>query len=82
MSARSAVNYLWNYPQLRQSGFVPRTLTVTYYVTERCNLNCVYCEDFGAKRNPRCWTGESLSGCKAGIGRYPLCYRSDHPYRG
>ena len=52
MSARSAVNYLWNYPQLRQSGFVPRPLTVTYYVTERCNLNCVYCEDFGAKRNP------------------------------
>jgi MoaA/NifB/PqqE/SkfB family radical SAM enzyme len=22
-----------------------------YYVTTRCNLNCVYCEDFGARRN-------------------------------
>ena len=24
-----------------------------YYVTARCNLNCVYCEDFGARRNDR-----------------------------
>ncbi len=23
-----------------------------YYLTEQCNLNCVYCEDFGARRNP------------------------------
>jgi MoaA/NifB/PqqE/SkfB family radical SAM enzyme len=30
----------WLYPQV-----------VTYYVTTRCNLNCVYCEDFGARRN-------------------------------
>ena len=22
-----------------------------YYVTEQCNLNCIYCEDFGARRN-------------------------------
>lgn len=22
-----------------------------YYVTEKCNLNCTYCEDFGARRN-------------------------------
>ena len=22
-----------------------------YYVTTRCNLNCTYCEDFGARRN-------------------------------
>lgn len=22
-----------------------------YYLTEQCNLNCVYCEDFGARRN-------------------------------
>ena len=22
-----------------------------YYVTEKCNLNCTYCEDFGLRRN-------------------------------
>ena len=26
-------------------------LAATFYVTTRCNLNCGYCEDFGAKRN-------------------------------
>lgn len=25
---------------------------VIYYVTGQCNLNCTYCEDFGARRNP------------------------------
>ncbi len=25
---------------------------VIYYVTGQCNLNCAYCEDFGARRNP------------------------------
>jgi MoaA/NifB/PqqE/SkfB family radical SAM enzyme len=25
---------------------------VVYYVTGQCNLNCAYCEDFGARRNP------------------------------
>jgi MoaA/NifB/PqqE/SkfB family radical SAM enzyme len=24
-----------------------------YYVTTHCNLNCAYCEDFGARRNPQ-----------------------------
>ncbi len=24
-----------------------------YYVTGQCNLNCAYCEDFGARRNPQ-----------------------------
>ena len=24
-----------------------------YYVTAQCNLNCAYCEDFGARRNPQ-----------------------------
>jgi len=25
---------------------------IIYYVTGQCNLNCAYCEDFGARRNP------------------------------
>ncbi len=24
---------------------------VIYYLTEQCNLNCIYCEDFGSRRN-------------------------------
>jgi MoaA/NifB/PqqE/SkfB family radical SAM enzyme len=27
-------------------------LVAIYYLTEQCNLNCAYCEDFGARRNP------------------------------
>ena len=28
-----------------------------YYPTEQCNLNCSYCEDFGARRNPQTLAG-------------------------
>lgn len=28
-------------------------LVAVYYVTTQCNLNCAYCEDFGARRNPQ-----------------------------
>lgn len=28
-----------------------RPLVATFYLTAQCNLNCVYCEDFGAHRN-------------------------------
>jgi len=34
-------------------------LAAAYYVTTRCNLNCTYCEDFGAQRNMG--AGSSLS---------------------
>lgn len=33
-----------------QRGLNPRLAMV--YVTTHCNLNCAYCEDFGARRNP------------------------------
>lgn len=31
-----------------------------YYVTAQCNLNCAYCEDFGARRNPAQSTHQPL----------------------
>lgn len=44
--------YLRNLIRIRKPGTVLEPLAVTYYVTHQCNLNCTYCEDFGASRNP------------------------------
>jgi MoaA/NifB/PqqE/SkfB family radical SAM enzyme len=47
----STLNYWKNLVRLarRDPWLHPRV--VTYYVTTACNLNCIYCEDFGAQRN-------------------------------
>lgn len=45
-------NYLTNLPRLLLNDRILRPLVVAYCVTTHCNLNCVYCEDFGARRNP------------------------------
>jgi MoaA/NifB/PqqE/SkfB family radical SAM enzyme len=44
-------NYWWNLFSLLRRERLLRPLVVTYYVTTQCNLNCAYCEDFGARRN-------------------------------
>ncbi len=44
-------NYGYNLANLFLRGRLLRPLAVTYYVTTQCNLNCAYCEDFGARRN-------------------------------
>ena len=49
---RSTVNYWHNLGRLLRGAAWLRPRVATYYVTTRCNLNCVYCEDFGARRNP------------------------------
>jgi MoaA/NifB/PqqE/SkfB family radical SAM enzyme len=43
--------YLQNLVKLsrRERTLIP--LLAMYYVTTQCNLNCAYCEDFGARRN-------------------------------
>lgn len=46
-------NYWINLIKLLRRERLLRPLAVTYYVTARCNLNCTYCEDFGARRNPQ-----------------------------
>jgi len=51
--AAATTNYWLNVLQLLGGGRMLRPLVVTYYLTTRCNLNCAYCEDFGARRNPQ-----------------------------
>lgn len=44
-------NYLRNAIRLMRRDRLLAPLVATYYLTTRCNLNCVYCEDFGLSRN-------------------------------
>ena len=45
--------YLQNLLKLTQRERTLNPLVAVYYVTTLCNLNCIYCEDFGARRNPQ-----------------------------
>jgi len=47
----TTLNYLYNLIQLLANRQMLRPLVVAYAVTTHCNLNCAYCEDFGARRN-------------------------------
>src|SRR5512133_4074654 len=47
----ATTNYWYNLLALLRGKHMLRPLAVTYYVTTLCNLNCAYCEDFGARRN-------------------------------
>jgi MoaA/NifB/PqqE/SkfB family radical SAM enzyme len=49
----TAANYCLNLARLARGNRVLRPLIATYYVTTQCNLNCAYCEYFGARRNPQ-----------------------------
>ena len=44
-------NYAINLARMAVAATPMRPLVVSYCVTTYCNLNCVYCEDFGARRN-------------------------------
>jgi MoaA/NifB/PqqE/SkfB family radical SAM enzyme len=45
------MNYLRNLARLALGQRLLDPLVAIYYVTTHCNLNCAYCEDFGARRN-------------------------------
>ena len=47
----STRNYWSNLIRLLRGDRLLRPLVTVYYVTTRCNLDCAYCEDFGARRN-------------------------------
>jgi molybdenum cofactor biosynthesis enzyme MoaA len=44
-------NYTLNLLKLARHDRHLHPRVAIYYVTEQCNLNCAYCEDFGARRN-------------------------------
>ena len=43
--------YAANLLKLAQNDRHLHPRVAIYYVTGQCNLNCAYCEDFGARRN-------------------------------
>src|SRR5512146_2866422 len=43
--------YLQNLLKLTRGDYTLSPRLAVYYVTLQCNLNCTYCEDFGARRN-------------------------------
>jgi MoaA/NifB/PqqE/SkfB family radical SAM enzyme len=47
-----ACSYIVNWFKLARQDRHLRPNVAIYYVTGLCNLNCSYCEDFGARRNP------------------------------
>jgi len=47
----TSANYVCNLFRLLRRDRLLAPLVVSYCVTTHCNLNCVYCEDFGARRN-------------------------------
>src|SRR5574340_1427676 len=47
----TAKHYLSNLLRLLRGDRLLEPLVVSYCVTTHCNLNCAYCEDFGARRN-------------------------------
>ncbi len=51
MAHLSGLNYFANLIRLLRGDCLLSPLVVSYCVTTQCNLNCCYCEDFGARRN-------------------------------
>jgi MoaA/NifB/PqqE/SkfB family radical SAM enzyme len=47
----TTLNYASNLIRLLRDDRVLKPLVISYCVTTFCNLNCTYCEDFGARRN-------------------------------
>lgn len=46
------MSFLPNLLTLASGGRNLRPRMAVYYLTNHCNFNCAYCEDFGARRNP------------------------------
>ncbi len=57
-------SYLYNLLRLRRGDFTLSPRLAVYYVTMQCNLNCTYCEDFGARRNPQVTSAPPLEEAK------------------
>lgn len=53
----TTAHYLTNLIRLLRGDRLLQPLVVSYCVSAYCNLNCCYCEDFGARRNPAVQAG-------------------------
>ena len=49
--SHTLTNYALNLARMAVAAQPLHPLVVSYCITAYCNLNCVYCEDFGARRN-------------------------------
>lgn len=56
--------YLLNLFKIARGRRDLRPRLAMYFVTTQCNLNCAYCEDFGARRNPGQTTSPGLENAK------------------
>src|SRR5512136_2361001 len=56
--------YWQNLIKIKRGDFTLSPRLAVYYVTMQCNLNCIYCEDFGARRNPLVTPAPSLEDAK------------------
>jgi MoaA/NifB/PqqE/SkfB family radical SAM enzyme len=58
------LTYLQNLVRLTRGDFTLSPRLAVYYVTEQCNLNCAYCEDFGSRRNHQVKPNPTLEDAK------------------
>ncbi len=56
--------YPRNYLRLKQGQRTLDPRLAIYYITTHCNLNCTYCEDFGARRNADAVVTSTLNDAK------------------
>jgi MoaA/NifB/PqqE/SkfB family radical SAM enzyme len=58
------LTYLGNLLKITRGDFTLDPHIAVYYVTQQCNLNCAYCEDFGSRRNHLVTPAPSLEDAK------------------
>src|SRR5512133_4258289 len=56
--------YLQNLFRITRGDFTLAPRLAVYYVTMQCNLNCIYCEDFGSRRNHQVTPAPALEDAK------------------
>ncbi len=56
--------YLRNLVKIARGDYTLAPRVAVYYVTMQCNLNCVYCENFGSRRNHQVTPTSTLEDAK------------------
>ena len=58
------LTYLGNLLKIARGDYTLDPHIAVYYVTQQCNLNCAYCEDFGSRRNQQVTPAPPLEDAK------------------